>query len=199
MRRYLMGSIMLLIILTGCSGNATIEEMIDNDTIAEIAVVDNLESHMTLHHYLSDNMDRGNHEFDNKEVVIDTTYHLDDLKRGDVVFFNDDHGEKTISRVVALPGEKVSIQDGTVYIDGKLLDSFYGTVKRAGLDKETYMDEMEMSENNMEDAMEYFEMTMDEIEVGEKECFLIDDDWIRGRMVLLKSDDLLGKVIGYHE
>jgi len=47
------------------------------------------------------------------------------LKRGDVVVFiyPEDHKKDFIKRLVALPGEKIEIKNGTIYVDGKpLLD-----------------------------------------------------------------------------
>lgn len=44
-------------------------------------------------------------------------------KRGDIIIFqNDELGELMCKRVIGLPGETVSFQDGYVYIDGKKLD-----------------------------------------------------------------------------
>lgn len=44
-------------------------------------------------------------------------------RRGDLVIFeNAETGEELIKRVIALPGETVDIVNGTVYIDGRMLD-----------------------------------------------------------------------------
>lgn len=47
------------------------------------------------------------------------TYHFTDVKRGDIIIFRfpDDESQKYVKRVIGLPGEKVSIQEGKVYID----------------------------------------------------------------------------------
>lgn len=49
-----------------------------------------------------------------------------DFKRGDIVVFKSPSENKMlIKRIVGLPGEKVEIYDGSIYIDGKLLDEKY--------------------------------------------------------------------------
>ncbi len=48
-------------------------------------------------------------------------------QRGDIVIFEppQTHSEPYIKRIIALPGERVSVHDGGVYIDGKRLDEPY--------------------------------------------------------------------------
>lgn len=64
-------------------------------------------------------------------------YLFDDPKRYDIVIFRnpDDEKEYYIKRVIGLPGETVSIEDGKVYIDGTetpLEDSFIPEAMRGG-------------------------------------------------------------------
>lgn len=68
---------------------------------------------------------------DMRLVVEKLSYRLHGPERGDIVVLRlrpDD--ELLIKRVIALPGEEVTIRDGGVYVDGKLLDEPY-------LDQET--------------------------------------------------------------
>ena len=54
------------------------------------------------------------------------TYYLRNPQRGDVVVFTPPVSEdEFIKRVVALPGEKISLRGGRVYINGKLLEEPY--------------------------------------------------------------------------
>ncbi|MBI2710768.1 MAG: signal peptidase I [Actinobacteria bacterium] len=75
-------------------------------------------------------------------VVNKLSYKLHDVRRGDIVVFAKPPGEADstaggqqvkdfIKRVIALPGERVTIQAGAVYVDGKRLAEPYlpaGTV-----------------------------------------------------------------------
>lgn len=63
-------------------------------------------------------------------IVNKLSYRLHDINRGDIVVFErpEDHNEDIkdlIKRVIALPGEEVSFDDGAVYIDGERLDEPY--------------------------------------------------------------------------
>lgn len=58
-------------------------------------------------------------------LIIDKlTYHRHDPKRGDIVVLHNpqDPSQSFIKRVIGLPGETVSIQNGKVYINGAQLD-----------------------------------------------------------------------------
>jgi signal peptidase I len=75
-------------------------------------------------------------------VVNKLSYRLHDVNRGDVIVFERPPGEAVITengrevkdlikRVVALEGETVTVRDGDVFVDGRLLDEPYlpdGTV-----------------------------------------------------------------------
>lgn len=54
-------------------------------------------------------------------------YRISDIERGDVVVFwyPRDRGKSFIKRIVGLPGERVEIREGVVYIDGRALDEPY--------------------------------------------------------------------------
>lgn len=66
---------------------------------------------------------------DNGDYLIATKidYRLHDPQRGDIVIMRDpyDNTKDFIKRVIGLPGEKILIQDGHVYINGQLLDEPY--------------------------------------------------------------------------
>jgi len=64
----------------------------------------------------------------NERLVIEKiSYHLHGPRRGDVVVLRDPAGspEMLIKRVVGLPGERVTLADGRVYVDGTPIDEPY--------------------------------------------------------------------------
>lgn len=54
-------------------------------------------------------------------------YHFDSIHRGDVVVFlyPQDHSKSYIKRVIALPGDDLKIDHGTVYVNGKRIREPY--------------------------------------------------------------------------
>lgn len=67
---------------------------------------------------------------DDRVLVNKLSYRFGDVKRGDVVVFKRPPNETgsiddLIKRVVALPGERVSIRDGSVFVDDQRLDEPY--------------------------------------------------------------------------
>jgi signal peptidase I len=64
----------------------------------------------------------------NERLVIEKfSYHFHGPRRGDVVVLRDPGGtpELLIKRVIGLPGERVTLADGKVYIDGQPLEEPY--------------------------------------------------------------------------
>src|SRR5882757_143289 len=54
-------------------------------------------------------------------------YRMGEIQRGDVVVFQypRDHAKSYIKRVIALPGDKIRIEDGRVFVNGKRLAEAY--------------------------------------------------------------------------
>lgn len=75
-----------------------------------------------------------NHE---RIVVNKIVYHVESIHRGDIIVFRYplDPAESFIKRVIGLPGDWISIKDGRVYVNGKLLKEPY--IKPAYLGHET--------------------------------------------------------------
>ena len=65
-----------------------------------------------------------NHE---RVFVNKIIYHVEPVRRGDIIVFHYplDPSKSFIKRVIGLPGDWVSIRDGRVYINGKLLKEDY--------------------------------------------------------------------------
>ncbi|MEH7380463.1 signal peptidase I [Bacillus sp. JJ1533] len=197
--KYSMLLIFLLNIMVGCSFNTSSEIITDDKTMSDVTTIQNVGSEMITYHHMYDNMDRGNHDYFDKTLAIDPSFNVSEISRGDVVFFDSEDGEKDISRVVAIPGEKIKITKGQIYINGKKLDAFYGKAHRVGLDKNSYFKKMdnEGKEYDKNGMLEIFELNKKEIILSDDEYYLIGDDWLRGKMMVLKEDKLIGKVVGY--
>jgi signal peptidase I len=67
--------------------------------------------------------------FQDREFLLTekVTYYLRDPKRGDVVVFAPPSSDtdEFIKRVIGLPGERIMVKDGRVYINGNLLEENY--------------------------------------------------------------------------
>ena len=75
---------------------------------------------------------------DGDNLIVDKiTYRFSDPKRYDIIVFPYQYEENTyfIKRIIGLPGETVQIVDGTIYIDGEVLQESYGreVMKNSGL------------------------------------------------------------------
>lgn len=57
---------------------------------------------------------------DDRMIVNRLAYLFEEPKRGDIVMFAfpDDESENYLKRIIGLPGEKVEIKDGLIYING---------------------------------------------------------------------------------
>lgn len=98
-----------------------------------------------------------------KILVNKISYHLHSVKRNDVVVVEQsgsEHNYYTSVRIIGLPGEKVQIKDGKVYIDGNKLNEKYHFPKmeNGGLALEAFtLDDNEYfalcdNRNNCEDS-----------------------------------------------
>ncbi|MGG0718124.1 signal peptidase I [Robertmurraya massiliosenegalensis] len=206
-------AIVLLSILFSTSGifsfnkNASQPDAItDPDTKIDVEKVQNVTSDMIIIHPMYDDMDRGNHDFYDKDVVVDTKYYgANQIHRGDIIAYKKDNF-KGVTRIIALPGEKIKIVKGQFFINGKILDSFYGRAHRLGLDVEELKSLINkgkydnlQAKTNIESSINNFENTNEkEIEVPEGYVYIMGDDWLRTSMRgLLPTKEIIGKVIGY--
>lgn len=75
---------------------------------------------------------------DGDNLIVDKiSYRFTDPKRFDIVVFPFRYQEDTfyIKRIIGLPGETVQIDDGKIYVNGKVLSESYGyeTISNPGL------------------------------------------------------------------
>lgn len=210
-------SLLFAFFLVGCS-EQSIETITDSHTKDEVPIIETITSDMIVIHPMNDAMDRGNHDFFNKDVVVDTKYYEEnELERGDIIHFElpkkqaeqqQSYGGKTdsLTRVIALAGEKVKNEKGQFHINGKKLDTFYGKAHRLGLDLEELKQMLKegnygdlQSKQNVESNVKGFENTnVEEITVPENHVYVIGDDWFRTTyMGLLPKENIRGKVLGF--
>jgi len=184
--------------------------IIDDQTIPEIPIVE-VTPNMIIIEYGIDNMDRGNHDYETigtgKRIVVDPE--VSGFQRGDVIYFttpeysngnpNLNLAGHHISRIVGLPGEKIEIRKGQVYIDEMKLESFYSNPTVRGMDKEKYLDTVDSRNSSMTE--EDFEESMESILVPEGTVFVLGDQWWRSidsrHYGPLSLGHVEGEVMGY--
>ncbi|MEO4052860.1 signal peptidase I [Solibacillus sp. CAU 1738] len=188
----------------------TITDSITSSEVLTVPISDNL---FTIE-WLSDAMDRGNHDFETSAhdlLVIDPTIRTN--KRGDVIYYqmpeemllqNPNIPTQYLGRIVALPGESIEIINGQVWIDGKILNTFYGKATKHGLDEEAYFNKVDESNIvNAEETRKYFSTSAPLTNVKEGEVYILVDQWWRGtdsrHYGALDTKEIIGVVLGYEQ
>jgi signal peptidase I len=179
------------IILTGCSEKQPIK---DELTKYDLPVIEKPDNKQIIHMILSDGMYRSEQYGINSQLVIDSSfYDTKEITRGDVVYFRTTATEEEIkskkgmefdvARVIALPGETVTVKKGQVYIDDRELDTLYGKEYYtsgyiAGTDKAYTMNK--------------------KVQLSEGHYFLAGDVWWRsGFNEQVSKNRISGKVVGW--
>ncbi|NOV00570.1 signal peptidase I [Paenibacillus planticolens] len=206
--------LLITVLLTAC----TVEPLKDNVTKQDINIINSVEG-MNVYSHRYDNMDRGHHEFDGIDIVVDqTNYKSNDVQRGEIVFYKNPKlenskinlSENEIARIIALPGEKIRIDKGQIYINGRKLDTFYGQAHRLGMNIEELQEAARRSDladnirnnfsNNAKDFLKSKETNLKEIKVPDEHYFIVGDDWFRSadsrHFGTIPKDYILGKVLG---
>lgn len=190
---------MLLILLIGCSKITVAQTVTDEVTTPKLEIINNINSEMITFHNMSDSMDRGNHELSDEVVVVNTKIEKSKITRGSVVLLKNIDGEKVITRILGVPKEEIYVQDGQVYINSKELDTFYGKVHRLGYSQEEYFESMDKNKifYNKEEMEKLFKQNIKKITLGKNDFFVSGDDWLRSDQMKIKTEDIIGIVIGY--
>lgn len=59
-------------------------------------------------------------------LIVTRVYNPEHLERNDIVVFDSDElGKTLIKRLIGLPGDKISIEDGIVYVNGEKINQDY--------------------------------------------------------------------------
>jgi len=66
-----------------------------------------------------------------KYLFLQTSYLFKEPQRGDIIVF-DDHGVVYCKRIIGMPGETLDLIDGSVYINGELLEEDYANGETYG-------------------------------------------------------------------
>lgn len=133
-KNYLIIAVIAIIFLAGCNNKKPI---IDEFTKYELPLLEQKAPNHITHLINHDGMYRSEQYAANSTLVIDPDYYKSrDISRGDVVYYktyateeetrNKKREEYDVSRIVALPGETLVVKKGQVYINDRLLDTFYG-------------------------------------------------------------------------
>lgn len=116
---------------------------------------------------------------DGDNLIVDKiSYRFTDPKRFDIIVFPYQYEAKTyyIKRIIGLPGETVQIVDGTIYINGKVLEENYG-----------------------KEVMESSGLAAEPITLGEDEYFVLGDNRNNSKdsrepsVGNIKRDDIVGR------
>jgi signal peptidase I len=202
-------------LLASCTAEGALDEgntAKPYNTKPVIELVEPLENSLLLE-WQSDNMDRGNHDYDttfHSRLVVDIDY--TDVKRGDVIYFSTPEFTSAnpgatildyqISRVVGLPGETIEIKDGKVFINDRKLDYFYSNASYFGMEEEQYFEKVtHNSKADEENWREYFSTDMESIWIPDNAMFVLGDSWWRSfdsrNFGAVPIDNIKGKVLGY--
>ena len=127
--------------------------------------------------------------YNGQEVLINRViYRLSSPKRGDVIVFLPNGNQNThfyVKRVVGLPGELIQIQDGSVYVDGVLLeeDEMFDRIADPGIavnELQLEVDEYFVlgdNRNSSEDSRSGNIGPVRKDTIAGKAWFKLDDDW----------------------
>lgn len=208
MKMRLVMMIIAVCLLTACSG-ITSEAIVDRSTPRYVDELSEPPENAMLVEHLIDEMDQGRGEFLTPnwgEFIVDIAD--DDFTRGDVIYLNtpDFEYQREISdhkilRIVGMPGEKIKIEKGHVYINGSPLDAFYGEARSAGENREEYIERVGKDQVDEIQLEVYFDSNLKEILIPDQHYFLLGDSWWRAidSRVFgpVEQSSIIGKIIGY--
>ncbi|MET3576554.1 signal peptidase I [Bhargavaea ullalensis] len=190
-------------ILAGCSG---IED--EPDAITDLKTEESLQevsqddSTYPID-WSVDSMDRGNHDLETDihgKLVV--SKNIEPLERGDIIYY--EHGQdEHLGRVVGLPGETAEIKKGQVFIDGRKLDTFYGTASVRGLGEKEYFEKTPKKNYDSAAMKEYFQTSMEPVTVKDHTVFVLVDQWWRGSdskdFGLIPNSKIQGVIVGHEK
>ncbi|WP_052455560.1 signal peptidase I [Bhargavaea cecembensis] len=198
-----MTAVSLSLVLAACTGIAGEREAMTDLKTEESLKEVSQDDHTFSLEWSVDSMDRGNHNLDtevNGKLVV--SKNIEPLERGDIIYYEHDQDEH-IGRVVGLPGETVEIKKGQVFIDGRKLDTFYGTASVRGVGEKEYFEKTPKENYDSAAMKEYFQTRMEPVDVKDETVFVLVDQWWRGSdskdFGLIPNSELKGEILGYEK
>lgn len=117
-------------------------------------------------------------ESSDKVLLDKILYKIGELKRYDIVVFDYHHSSVYVKRIIGLPGEKITIRKGRVYVNDKMLKD----------------------DPLLNDKMHYSGIAKNGVELGKDEYFVLGDnrnnsyDSRYEQVGVVKKSDIIGKV-----
>ena len=93
-------------------------------------------------------------ESSDKVLIDKIIYKINKLNRYDIVVFDYHHSSVYVKRIIGLPGERITIRKGRVYVNGKILKD----------------------DPRIKDTMHYAGIARDGVELGKDEYFVLGDN-----------------------
>ena len=211
MKKIVVVCLLSLFVLAGCSSNSSVVQ--DTKTSSKPEILSNVDSKHMIIEYKYDNMVRDTfyyHMNESGKTVIDTEYYkTQPISRGEVVYFKPlpskriPNTDDQLARIIGLPGEKVKITKGQVYINGAKLDAFYGQATQLGMNQTEYVEFQKKKDSNYtldEDSKKFFNQDIPEVTLANDQVFVLGDTWWRSNdsMVFgpLPKQQIIGIAIG---
>ncbi|MGE7625257.1 S26 family signal peptidase [Viridibacillus sp. NPDC096237] len=167
----------------------------------EIPIIENTDKSLKSMYLRDFAMDRGRYDYVIAPLVMEpVTSKKGQIKRGQVIYYSDKNQMDHLSRIIGLPGETVEIEDGVVFINGKKLQTFYGSSQVRGAKTEEELKNIYSLQNSPEElpnATEKLHYSLKLFTLKENEIFVLPDNREYAEKTILKINDIDSIILGY--
>lgn len=207
--------VILSVLVTGCHiQESTPQTISDTVTPYYVSEMKDVPEDTILIENLIDEMDQGTFEYHSGEwgqFVVNPNQR--EFNRGDVVYIETPKEElkskpphipeAKILRIVGMPGEKLKVKKGQIFLNDLRLDAFYGSARNHGMNEEEYMEWANEKGEDPRRFNDYFHQNVKEIAIPHEHYFVIGDNWWRSvdsfTFGPIHSKNIVGTVIGYRK